>query len=205
MDEEKTIDESVETEDERTIEPAFFDDMLKDAPRLRDGGDPDPADMNMIHKHLDNFLAMLCGETPIDDNVRTSTEYWLKRLADGLGGSTKKIYLHPIDVYKSSGPLIRLTFLIFNNDATAFTKDTVIAFMKDLALATNNNVSIPASGCYYDGTNTTVISSVGYGKNVGKWFIAGNTTTGTENAKYFTENEIKGIFYLVNDGVNAIN
>ena len=88
MDEEKTIEESVETEeersveteDERTIEPAFFDDMLKDtepvlkdAPMLRDVGDPDPADPNMIQKHLDNFLAMLCGETPIDD-VNTNSQ-----------------------------------------------------------------------------------------------------------------------------------
>ena len=60
---------------------------------LRDGGLRDAADMNMIQKHIDNFLAMLCGETPVDSNVRTSTEYWLKRLATGEGsGSTKKIY-----------------------------------------------------------------------------------------------------------------
>lgn len=70
----------------------------------------------MIQKHLDNFLAALCGETPVDSNVRTSTEYWLKRLADGEGGSTKKIYCHPIkfersgeDVWYACGYMIILS------------------------------------------------------------------------------------------------
>lgn len=84
MDEEKTIDEIKE------IEPVAFDEVVKEepakSPGLRGVGDLDPADMDMIHKHLDNFLAKIAGEAPIDDNVRDSTEYWLDRIAEITGG-----------------------------------------------------------------------------------------------------------------------
>ena len=110
MDEEKTIDEAVEelADEMKEFEPVAFDEAVKeteperkDAPILRALGDPEPADMNMIHKHMDNFLAMIAGETPVDSNVRNSTEYWLKRIAEsggggGGGGSAK--YTHHLRV-----------------------------------------------------------------------------------------------------------
>ena len=92
MDEEKTIDEAVEeqADEMKEFEPVAFDEVIKeteperkDAPILRDA--PEPADMNMIHKHVDNFLAKIAGETPIDENVRDSTEYWLDRIG-AIGG-----------------------------------------------------------------------------------------------------------------------
>lgn len=95
IDEEKTVDEAVEemTGEMKEFEPVAFDEAVKeteperkDAPVLRALGDPEPADMNMIHKHLDNFLAKIAGETPIDENVRDSTEYWLNRIAESGGG-----------------------------------------------------------------------------------------------------------------------
>lgn len=98
IDEEKTVDEAVEemTGEMKEFEPVAFDEAVKeteperkDAPILRDA--PDPADMNMIHKHVDNFLAKIAGETPIDENVRDSTEYWLKRIAEAGGGGTTVI------------------------------------------------------------------------------------------------------------------
>lgn len=45
------------------------------------------ANEEMIHKHLDNFLAKIAGETPVDDEVRDSTEYWLNQIAEQGGGS----------------------------------------------------------------------------------------------------------------------
>lgn len=45
------------------------------------------ASEEMIQKHLDNFLAKIAGETPVDDEVRDSTEYWLNQIAEQGGGS----------------------------------------------------------------------------------------------------------------------
>lgn len=103
MDEEKTIDEAVEeqADEMKEFEPVAFDEVIKEepaketAPVLRALGDPDPADMNMIHKHLDNFLAKIAGETPIDENVRDSTEYWLNRIAEAGGGGGTTVIANP--------------------------------------------------------------------------------------------------------------
>lgn len=46
------------------------------------------ANENMIQKHLDNFLAKIAGETPIDDKPRNSTEFWLNEIAENGGGGT---------------------------------------------------------------------------------------------------------------------
>ena len=62
------------------------------APLIKAAGDPEPADMTMIHKHVDNFLAKIAGETPIDENVRDSTEYWLNRIAEAGGGASVGVY-----------------------------------------------------------------------------------------------------------------
>ena len=102
------------------------------APVLRGGGLRGAADPDMIQTHIDNFLAMLCGETPVDSNVRTSAEYWLKRLATGEGaGSTKKIYWHTVKfvrsgetVYYSCGYII-----IINNDPTPITTSAFYALL----------------------------------------------------------------------------
>lgn len=101
---------------------------------LRDAADP-----NMIHKHLDNFLAMLCGETPVDSNVRTSTEYWLKRLATGEGGSTKKLYRH---IIRFTGVAVKV--VIVNDNNTQFTTTSLADFLKT-ALCTSTNSSYPSN------------------------------------------------------------
>lgn len=45
------------------------------------------ANEEMIQKHLDNFLAKIAGETPVDDEPRDSTEFWLNEIAEQGGGS----------------------------------------------------------------------------------------------------------------------
>lgn len=49
------------------------------------------ANEEMIQKHLDNFLAKIAGETPVDDEPRDSTEFWLKQIAEQGGGGTEVI------------------------------------------------------------------------------------------------------------------
>lgn len=44
------------------------------------------ANEEMIQKHLDNFLAKIAGETPVDDEVRNSTEFWLNAIAVAFAG-----------------------------------------------------------------------------------------------------------------------
>ena len=101
-----------ETQDEgRAIERREDADLegILERQVLRDGGLRD-ADPNMIQTHLDNFLAKIAGETPVDDNPRNSKEYWLNKIADWIAGkstddaSTKKLYWHGITVYKSTTP-----------------------------------------------------------------------------------------------------
>lgn len=39
------------------------------------------ANEEMIQKHLDNFLAKIAGETPVDDTIQNSTEFWINKIA----------------------------------------------------------------------------------------------------------------------------
>lgn len=45
------------------------------------------ANEEMIQKHLDNFLAKIAGETPVDDTIQNSTEFWLNEIAEQGGGT----------------------------------------------------------------------------------------------------------------------
>lgn len=49
------------------------------------------ANEEMIQKHLDNFLAKIAGETPVDDEPRDSTEFWLNEIAEQGGGGTEVV------------------------------------------------------------------------------------------------------------------
>lgn len=175
MDEEKTIDEAVEekADEMKEFEPVAFDEVIKDepaketAPVLRDGGDPEPADMNMIHKHLDNFLAMLCGETPIDDNVRTSTEYWLKRLAKNLpggGGVTRDV------LYTNPSPTVAQgqTSLTLSKDATKY--DAIEVHF--------------AENASYDGEDIAIFNV--YGTSPGVTLYSGSGTAFSIRTGYFS-------------------
>ena len=49
------------------------------------------ANEEMIQKHLDNFLAKIAGETPVDDTIQNSTEFWINKIAEQGGGGTEVI------------------------------------------------------------------------------------------------------------------
>ena len=55
------------------------------------------ANEEMIQKHLDNFLAKIAGETPVDDTIQNSTEFWINKIAAQGGGGTEVI-ANPEDV-----------------------------------------------------------------------------------------------------------
>lgn len=49
------------------------------------------ANEEMIQKHLDNFLAKIAGETPVDDTIQNSTEFWINKIAEQGGGGSEVI------------------------------------------------------------------------------------------------------------------
>lgn len=53
------------------------------------------ANEEMIQTHVDNFLAKIAGETPIDDNPRNSTEFWLNEIAENLPGGGTTVIANP--------------------------------------------------------------------------------------------------------------
>ena len=125
QDEGRAIEIPVERREDVNLEDVLERQVLR-------GGLRGAADPNMIQKHIDNFLAMLCGETPVDSNVRTSAEYWLKRLATGEGaGSTKKIYRHTLLIANIFSGTYRfaISCSVFNNSSTALTKTTFLSYM----------------------------------------------------------------------------
>lgn len=157
---EEEIREETPEEEREPLSPEDLKDVrdLLDEVRELRGGLRGAADPNMIQKHLDNFLAALCGETPVDSNVRTSTEYWLKRLADGEGGSTKKIYVHNISIVIASGAIRTLIgFNIYSQDDTAYTLLNIVDAVKAYGKIT------PVSGGSINrslGTDSVVFSTI---------------------------------------------
>ena len=111
------------------------------------------ANEEMIQTHVDNFLAKIAGETPIDDNPRNSTEFWLNEIAEnggGGGGTTvvanptlagtedaltglqvgdtkykvTRLYKHSIHIEKSG---YYVDIIIIEANSTPYTKDTIEA------------------------------------------------------------------------------
>lgn len=158
IDDEKTVDEAVEemTGDMKEFEPVAFDEAVKeteperkDAPVLRDGGDPEPADMNMIHKHLDNFLAKIAGETPLDENVRDSTEYWLNRIAENMPSGGGSVYSHTIKTTDQQKACVT----IFTTSDTQFTATTFAKWLYDRGYV-NSNAMLPTISHFFKGSDT---------------------------------------------------
>ena len=173
---------------------------------LRGGGLRGIQTPSMIHKHLDNFLAALVGETPEDTNVRDSTEYWLKKLATGDGGSTKKIYEHRVRIYKSS-PYRRVSMSIITNDDTQFTIASIPTYIKAIATAIEDNAVIPASGTYNNGSTTLVVAEIGYEYSGSRWYIAGADVTDWSNKVDYlaTAADFENAFQLIVDNVISAN
>lgn len=226
--EEKTIEEqtetiidAIETENEATIdkietEPETKDDVREafeinkedeprealGAPLIRALGDPPPADPNMIQKHLDNFLAKIAGETPIDENVRDSTEYWLKRIAEsgGGGGGETKLYSHVIRFRATNNFNNEGLCSIITTAETEYTKETFCAWLQEngfVGSTTGSNKMLPATGIAY-GTNPAGIVVGVYKRSDETQLIAELAITGSGISRY-----IDPVF--VSDTVTPIN
>lgn len=71
------------TEIEKVEDLAAAPEEVKEAsPAFRSGGLRGISTPTMIHTHLDNFLAKIAGEIPVDANIRNSLEYWLNEIAN---------------------------------------------------------------------------------------------------------------------------
>ena len=138
------------------------------------------ANENMIQKHVDNFLAKIAGETPIDDNPRNSTEFWLNEIAESGGSS--KIYLHNIhisNVNPSSSPTGVTTLgvihvVILTDNSEPFTIATLSSFL-------NNNGHNSLANMYNSLGVEMSTASPDYGTvayNIGIWSSNGTSLTG---------------------------
>ena len=119
-----------------------------------------PIEENKIQKHVDNFLASIANETPLDDEVHSSTEYWLAQIAAKLhaGDLTpsvdppeeKHLYLHKYTIenyynvtIQGQAYIINVTYETFaiNQDSTpTYHQGFETRFIK--AMNTNGGVNI---------------------------------------------------------------
>ena len=134
------------------------------------------------------------------------------KVADDDEQSVKKIYCHPVKMYSltANKNSYRLTFIVFNNSPTAFTRATFAAFIQSIGESTLYNASLLASGGFYETLSSTFIvaSYLAYLGSSRGFVLAGIKTDGTKEvsegltfAELFDTDD-KYDFY---DGVNAIN
>ena len=123
QDEGRAIEIPIERREDADLEEILERQVLRGG-GLRDVGHPE-----MIQTHLDNFLAKIAGETPIDDNTHNSTEFWLNEIAKNQGGGGKKYYLHNFCGDTIEGAY--LSFTIITDDATPLTTYNALKTMLD--------------------------------------------------------------------------
>ena len=121
------------------------------------------ANENMIQKHEDNFLAKIAGETPIDDNPRNSTEFWLNKIAESGGGGETKLYMHIIR-FRANNTIQNegLCFIVTANE-TAYTLATFCDWLYENGIegtTTGADKALPASGIAYGTSPAGIIIGV---------------------------------------------
>lgn len=82
------------------------EEVKEEAPVLKSGGLRGISTPTMIHTHLDNFLAKIVGETPVDTNVRNSLEYWLDQISKG----TSVVNVEPMTGYSFTAKTTEITW-----------------------------------------------------------------------------------------------
>ena len=184
------------------------------------------ANENMIQKHEDNFLAKIAGETPIDDNPRNSTEFWLNEIAENLpgGGTTvvanptlagtedpltglqvgdtkysvgEKLYQHIITMGGGCGTVI------INNSSTKFNLTSFVEWLYDHNFRTpGTNNSLCTSGlCKITNTEYAMgVYAISRTQSSIGWF--GYEITIVDNAIQTTN--VTGNLYNMNDNVVEI-
>lgn len=92
------------------------------------------ANEEMIQKHLDNFLAKIAGETPVDDTIQNSTEFWINKIAEQGGGGSEVIAnptlagteddLTAIEIDGTKYKVPKGAYIATNSDATHITQES---------------------------------------------------------------------------------
>ena len=119
--------------------------------------------------------------------------------------SVKPIYYHPCYLRADNGEAggdnreVRISCMILNNDATPFTKDTFIAYIKNLM---DNGALINTDGYIQTGANTygTLVLMRKSGENYGLLFFNDSTGMSSVVLDTYTVHTTEFI-----DGVNKIN
>ena len=95
-----------------------------------------------------------------DREIRAKADESAKiRIEAGQTENAKPIYCHPITITSSTSDII--TCLIFNNDATPFTKSTFADWLLALFAKIDDVVRVMASGSFIIGTTTFISSFIG--------------------------------------------
>ena len=118
--------------------------------------------------------------------------------------SAKKIYCHPISILNSN--TTRISCLIFNNDATPFTKETFLNWLDALYTEVGEQIRILASGAFYANDNDKMCITSYLGKTSTQYYILGVSleTMQSVNQSY-NRAEMETFISVFYDGVNTIN
>ena len=129
-----------------------------------------------------------------------------EQVEGGQLSNAKPIYCHPISfVYSPTS--CRITCLIFNNDATAFTATTFADWLNALYLKIGT-VRIMCSGAFIANENSTSLTIASYmGTGSSGYYLMGVDINGIYNAVYRYTSKDDFISKLVEfaDAVNKIN
>lgn len=119
--------------------------------------------------------------------------------------NAKPIYFHPILINKTTGTLqYRVSFIILNNDATAFTFNTFKTFIDNLYESVGDVVRFPCSGFINNGTKKLILACFAKYLASSYIFVGGDDNFGASqilgiwNDLFETPDEFT-------DGVNKIN
>ena len=145
------------------------------------------------------------SEKQIGEMAKNVADQEVEELVEGgTLDNAKPIYCHPIYLERTvSGKELRVTMLIFNNDATPFTLETFKTYLDDLYNA-NNDARIMASGGAVENNNVIIISFIRKYNNI--YYITGIKTSG--GTAYGISNSDYNIIMAnvtLYDGVNKIN
>lgn len=119
----------------------------------------------------------------------------------------KPVYIHPISINDFSNPTnpLRISMLIFTNDATPFTLATLKQWIDNLYAKVGNTIRIVCSGAVVN-SSKTIIASWFY-RTATQYGITGVNTDGGMDAIY-VKDSFEGLFspsVVIDDGVNQIN
>ena len=118
------------------------------------------------------------------------------------------LYCHPVTIYdvsnEDTSKRFFATCLIFNNSATAFTKASFFAFVKELIRGSGARIMLSGGGFSHNTKGNLILSALFY-DNTNSWFaFEGWRTADTYDAKTLLEADLEASSINVLDGVNQL-